>query len=54
MRRAGSGPLARREGVNIAREMLASVRSRVAGAYIMPPLERYELALEVIDGFIER
>jgi homocysteine S-methyltransferase len=53
MRRAGSGPDARKEGVNIAREMLASVRSRVAGAYIMPPLERYELALEVIDGFIE-
>jgi homocysteine S-methyltransferase len=53
MRKAGSGPSARKEGVGIAREMLATVRSRVAGAYIMPPLERYELALEVIDGFIE-
>ena len=28
-------------------EMLLAVRSRVAGAYVMPPLERYELALEV-------
>jgi homocysteine S-methyltransferase len=53
MRKVGSGPVARKEGVAIAREMLAGVRSRVAGAYIMPPLERYELALEVIDGFIE-
>jgi methionine synthase / methylenetetrahydrofolate reductase(NADPH) len=53
MRKAGSGAQARKEGVAIAREMLAAVRSRVAGAYIMPPLERYELALEVIDGFLE-
>ena len=53
MRKAGAGPSARREGVAIAREMLASVRSRVAGAYIMPPLERYELALEVVDGFLD-
>ena len=53
MRKAGSGPEARKEGVAIAREMLAAVRSRVAGAYIMPPFERFELALEVIDGFTE-
>ena len=53
MRKAGSGPAARKEGVAIAREMLAAVRSRVAGAYVMPPLERYELALEVIDGFLD-
>jgi homocysteine S-methyltransferase len=54
MRRAGSGAAARKEGVAIAREMLAAVRSRVAGAYVMPPLERYELALEVVEGFVER
>lgn len=53
MRKAGSGPAARKEGVAIAREMLSAVRSRVAGAYIMPPLERYELALEVVDGFLD-
>ncbi|MBX3262285.1 MAG: bifunctional homocysteine S-methyltransferase/methylenetetrahydrofolate reductase [Labilithrix sp.] len=53
MRKAGTGAAARKEGVAIAREMLAAVRSRVAGAYIMPPLERYELALEVVDGFLE-
>jgi homocysteine S-methyltransferase len=32
--------------------MLAAVKSRVAGAYIMPPFGRYELALEVIDGIV--
>jgi methionine synthase / methylenetetrahydrofolate reductase(NADPH) len=54
MRKAGTGPSARKEGVAIAREMLERVRGRVAGAYVMPPLERYELALEVVDGFLDR
>jgi homocysteine S-methyltransferase len=53
MRKAGTGAEARKEGVAIAREMLSAVRHRVAGAYIMPPFERFELALEVIDGFSE-
>jgi homocysteine S-methyltransferase len=53
MRKAGSGAPARKEGVAIAREMLAAVKDRVAGAYVMPPLERYELALEVMDGFLD-
>jgi len=53
MRLAGSGPEGRKEGVKIAREMLSAVRHRVAGAYVMPPFERFELALEVIDGFVE-
>ena len=50
MRRAGPGPEARAEGVRIAREMLFAVRERVQGAYLMPPLGKYELALEVLDG----
>jgi homocysteine S-methyltransferase len=54
MRKAGTGAGARKEGVAIAREMLSAVRGRVAGAYVMPPLERYELALEVVDGFLDR
>jgi homocysteine S-methyltransferase len=53
MRKAGGGTAARKEGVAIAREMLTAVRHRVAGAYVMPPLERHELALEVIDGFLD-
>jgi methionine synthase / methylenetetrahydrofolate reductase (NADH) len=52
MQKAGSGAPARKEGVAIAREMLRGVRGRVAGAYIMPPLGRYELALEVMDGIV--
>jgi methionine synthase I (cobalamin-dependent)/5,10-methylenetetrahydrofolate reductase len=50
MRRAGNGDLAKKEGVRIAQEMLQSVQSRVAGAYIMPPFGRYELALEVLHA----
>jgi homocysteine S-methyltransferase len=50
MRRVPGGAEARKEGVKIAREMLFSVRDRVQGAYLMPPLGRYELALEVLDG----
>jgi homocysteine S-methyltransferase len=52
MRKVGSGPAARKEGVSIAREMLLAVKDRVAGAYIMPPLERWEMALEVLDGIV--
>ncbi len=52
MRKAGSGVSARKEGVAIAREMLAQFHGRIAGAYIMPPLERHELALEVVDGYL--
>jgi len=51
MRKAGSGPAARKEGVAIAREMLEAVSHRVQGAYVMPPFERFELALEVVDGY---
>ena len=50
MRKMPGGDAARREGVKIARDMLFAVRDRVQGAYLMPPLGRYELALEVLDG----
>lgn len=54
MKSAGSGAEARREGVKIAREMVEAVRKRpeVAGVYIMPPLGRYEMALEVMGGIL--
>lgn len=38
------------EGVQIAQELLRSVRGLVAGAYIIPAFGRYELAAEVIDA----
>lgn len=52
MRLAGTGEGARREGVAIAREMLAHVKDRVAGAYIMPPFGRYRTAVDVIEGIV--
>jgi homocysteine S-methyltransferase len=52
MRKAGNAEDGRKEGVAIAREMLAAVRHRVDGAYIMPPFGRFELALRVIDGLV--
>ncbi|HEX6240856.1 MAG TPA: methylenetetrahydrofolate reductase, partial [Polyangiales bacterium] len=52
MRKAGSGEAGRAEGIAIAREMLAAVKDRVAGAYVMPPFGRHELALRVIEGIV--
>lgn len=50
MRAAGKGAAARAEGVRIAVESLMGVRERVAGAYIMPPLGRYEMAEEILHA----
>jgi homocysteine S-methyltransferase len=52
MRKAGSGPRARAEGIAIAREMLSQVHQRVAGAYIMPPFGRHALAIDIIRGVV--
>jgi homocysteine S-methyltransferase len=49
MAKVGSGPPARAEGVAIAQEALEAVKSRVAGAYIMPPFNRVESALSILD-----
>jgi homocysteine S-methyltransferase len=55
MRRATSGEDARRTGVEIARQALTESRAfpRIRGAYVMPPLGRYELALQVLEGILE-
>ena len=45
----GSGPAARAEGILIAQEALAAVKQRVAGAYVMPPFNRVDAALEVLS-----
>ncbi len=50
MARVGSGPEARAEGIRISQEALAAVASRVAGAYIMPPFNRVESALAVLEA----
>ncbi len=40
---------AAQEGVRIAAEMLAAVKSRVQGAYIMPPFGKVRLALDILE-----
>jgi homocysteine S-methyltransferase len=52
MRKASTGAAGRAEGVAIARDMLSQVKDRVAGAYVMPPFGRYELAVEILKGIV--
>lgn len=49
MAKAGGGPEGRAEGIAIAREALEAVQDRVAGAYIMPPFNRVDSALAILD-----
>ena len=49
MRRAGSGDEARNEGIRIAQEALLAAQELSDGVYIMPPFNKVELALRVID-----
>jgi homocysteine S-methyltransferase len=50
MRKAGSGESAQREGVAIARDALAAAREMAQGAYVMPPFNKVELAIQVIES----
>jgi homocysteine S-methyltransferase len=50
MRLAGSGDEARLEGVRIAQETLLAARELAQGAYIMPPFNKVELAVRVIEA----
>ncbi|MDB4964061.1 MAG: homocysteine S-methyltransferase [Myxococcales bacterium] len=49
MAKVGGGPAARAEGIRIAQEALGAVKQRVAGAYVMPPFNRVDSALEVLE-----
>jgi homocysteine S-methyltransferase len=49
MRQAGSGEGAQAEGVRIAQEALLAVRDLVQGAYVMPPFNKVDLAVRVIE-----
>ena len=49
MREAGSGEGAQAEGVRIAQEALLAVRDLVQGAYVMPPFNKVDLAVRVIE-----
>jgi len=48
MKKAGSGPEARREGVAIAQLALEAVRDLCDGAYIMAPMGNYKMPLAVM------
>jgi hypothetical protein len=47
LREAGSA--APREGITVARDVLAAAREWTAGAYIVPPFGQPEAVLELLD-----
>jgi len=49
MARVAAGPAARAEGIRIAQEALVAVGDRVQGAYVMPPFNRVDAALAVLE-----
>ncbi len=49
MKKAGDGPTAQAAGIEIAREVLASVQEQVAGAYVMPPFNRVQAAVDTLS-----
>lgn len=49
MQAAGDGEAGRMEGIKIAQEALVDCRSMIHGSYIMPPFNRFDMALRVID-----
>ncbi len=50
MRKAGSGERAQAEGVAIAREATLAARELGQGVYVMPPFNKVELAVRVIEA----
>jgi methionine synthase / methylenetetrahydrofolate reductase (NADH) len=50
MRRAGNGDAARATGVRIAQAALLAARELAQGAYIMPPFNKVDLAVRVIEA----
>jgi len=49
MRKAGSGEAAHLEGVRIAQEATLAARELAQGVYIMPPFNKVDLAVKVIE-----
>ncbi|MBN8554878.1 MAG: bifunctional homocysteine S-methyltransferase/methylenetetrahydrofolate reductase [Deltaproteobacteria bacterium] len=54
MSKPESPDLQREEGIKIAREALKEFRKEVQGTYIMPPFNRADIALSVVQEFIEK
>ena len=51
MRAAGDGEAAAREGIAIAREILERLPGLVEGVQVATPMDRFDRALAVTDGF---
>ncbi|MCG6924782.1 MAG: bifunctional homocysteine S-methyltransferase/methylenetetrahydrofolate reductase [Acidobacteria bacterium] len=49
MEKAGSGEKAQAEGVAIAREATLAAREKAQGVYVMPPFNKVELAVRVVE-----
>ncbi|MBN1919458.1 MAG: bifunctional homocysteine S-methyltransferase/methylenetetrahydrofolate reductase [Verrucomicrobia bacterium] len=49
MAEAPSGDAARKEGIKIAQETLLETRDVVDGVYIMPPFNRHDVALRILE-----
>jgi homocysteine S-methyltransferase len=52
MRKAGTGEAAQAEGVAIAREATRAARDMAHGVYIMPPFNKVELAVRVVESLV--
>ncbi len=50
MRVAGSGEQAQLTGVRIAQEALLAAREQAQGAYVMPPFNKVDLAVRVVEA----
>jgi homocysteine S-methyltransferase len=50
MHAAGNGDAGRAEGIRIAQEALLAIAPLVQGAYIMPPFNRFDMALQVLQA----
>ncbi len=52
LKKAPGKERAQRVGIDIARDALRAARDLAEGAYLMPPFNRFELAVQVIEGII--
>jgi homocysteine S-methyltransferase len=52
LRKAPSKERAQQVGIDIARDALKAARALADGAYLMPPFNRFELAVKVVEGIL--
>lgn len=52
LKKATSKERAQQVGIDIARDALKAARDLAEGAYLMPPFNRFELAVRVVEGIV--